>query len=478
MVRTRIAPSPTGFPHIGTVYQVLFDYAYAKQHGGTFICRIEDTDRVRFVEGSEQVIYDSLAWFGLLPDESPSVGGPFGPYRQSERLAIYKKYAEELLEKKHAYYCFCTKERLEQLRGEQTKRKIPPMYDKHCLSLPKEEIDKKLKEHTPYVIRMDVPQNRKVVFDDMIVGKVAFESNVLDDQVLIKSDGFPTYHLAVVVDDHLMEITHIFRGKEWISSTPKHVLLYEFFGWKMPIHGHLPLILNSDGKGKLSKRHGHASVSFYKEKGFLPEAILNYLSNIVWNHPEGKEIYSLEEFITLLDITKITSAGARFDLIKLEWLNGEYIRKTQMPKLKDQIVGYLKTYVIPAKAGIHIDPRSESGMTIVEKTVPLIQTRIKTFSEYWPMCEFFFKRPTSYEKEVNKEWIKKIIAEFEKLPEWNHDVLYAAGAKVAEELNVSKSKLFMDIRIAITGKKIGPPLFESMEVLGKEESLERLKNIL
>src|SRR3989344_5885015 len=319
MVRTRIAPSPTGFPHIGTVYQVLFDYAYAKQHGGTFICRIEDTDRVRFVEGSEQVIYDSLAWFGLLPDESPSAGGPFGPYRQSERLAIYKKYAEELLEKKHAYYCFCTKERLEQLRGEQTKRKIPPMYDKHCLSLSKEAIDKKLKEHTSYVIRMDVPQNRKVVFDDMIGGKVA-------------------------VDDHLMEITHIFRGKEWISSTPKHVLLYEFFGWKMPIHGHLPLILTSDGKGKLSKRHGHASVNFYREKGFLPEAILNYLSNIVWNHPEGKEIYTLEDFIKHLDITKVTSAGARFDLTKLEWMNGEYLRQLTVKSYELQVKEYLDTY--------------------------------------------------------------------------------------------------------------------------------------
>jgi len=465
MVRTRIAPSPTGFPHIGTVYQVLFDYAYAKQHGGTFICRIEDTDRVRFVEGSEQVIYDSLAWFGLLPDESPSAGGPFGPYRQSERLAIYKKYAEELLEKKHSYYCFCTKERLEQLRGEQTKRKIPPMYDKHCLSLPKEEIDKKLKEHTPYVIRMDVPQNRKVVFDDMIVGKVAFESNVLDDQVLIKSDGFPTYHLAVVVDDHLMEITHIFRGKEWISSTPKHVLLYEFFGWKMPIHGHLPLILNSDGKGKLSKRHGHASVSFYKEKGFLPEAILNYLSNIVWNHPEGKEIYSLEEFITLLDITKITSAGARFDLIKLEWLNGEYIRMKSTSELTDLIYRYFETSIknIPKES--------------VAKTIPLIQTRIKTLSEYWPMCEFFFNKPQEYERKINASWLEKSLKTLESMKQWNHEAMYQELSGLAQNLEVSKSKLFMDIRIAITGKKVGPPLFESMEILGKKESMDRLSVI-
>src|SRR3989344_2084422 len=213
MVRTRAAISPTGFPHIGTIYQVLFDYAFAKQKGGTFICRIEDTDRTRFVKGSEQVIYESLDWFGLTPDESPLKGGSFAPYRQSERLPIYKKYADELIEKKHAYYCFCTKERLEQLRSEQTKNKIPPMYDKHCLSLSKEEVEKKLQDKTPYVIRIDIPRDRKITFTDVIVGTIEFDSSVVDDQVLIKSDGFPTYHLAVVVDDHLMEITHVFRGR-------------------------------------------------------------------------------------------------------------------------------------------------------------------------------------------------------------------------------------------------------------------------
>jgi glutamyl-tRNA synthetase len=472
-VRTRIAPSPTGFPHIGTIYQVLFDYAFAKQHKGKFICRIEDTDRTRFVKGSEKVIYESFDWFGLAPDESPVAGGPFSPYRQSQRLDIYNKYALELVEKEHAYYCFCTKERLEQLRAEQTKNKIPPMYDKQCLSLSKEEINKKLRDKTPYVIRMNIPPDRKIKFTDMIMGEIEFDSSSVDDQILIKSDGFPTYHLAVVVDDHLMEISHVFRGREWVSSTPKHVLLYEFFGWEMPPHGHFPLLLNTDGKGKLSKRHGHASVNFYKEQGFLPEAILNFLSNIVWVHPEGKELYSLDEFIQLLDITKINSQGARFDLTKLEWMNGEYIRQMKPEELKAKITDYLTN----CHSGL--DPESiKSHSGIISQTLPLIQTRIKKLSDYWMLCEFFFKAPSTYEREINKEWINKVIESTGSMGKWNHDTMYAELSKLSDELGVSKSKLFMDIRIAITGKKIGPPLFESMEVLGKEESIERLKKVV
>ncbi|MBI4136868.1 glutamate--tRNA ligase [Candidatus Roizmanbacteria bacterium] len=473
IVRTRIAPSPTGFPHIGTIYQVLFDYAFAKKHGGKFVCRIEDTDRARLVEGSEQVIYESLEWFGLNPDESPVKGGPYAPYRQSERLDTYKKYAEDLIKKGHAYYCFCTKERLGQLRAEQTKKKIPPMYDKHCVALSKELVEKNLKEHMPYVIRLNVPRDRKITFTDVIVGKIEFDSSVVDDQVLIKSDGFPTYHLAVVVDDHLMEISHIFRGREWISSTPKHVLLYEFFGWEMPVHGHFPLLLNADGKGKLSKRHGHASVNFYKEQGFLPDAILNFLSNIVWAHPEGKELYDLDEFIKLVDITKINSQGARFDLTKLEWMNGEYLRKLSVQNLLVKIKEYLKEFESKRHPELVSGSASE---VLIEKTLPLVQTRIKKLSEYWPMCEFFFKRPTEYEKEINKEWMNKIVERLSLLSRWTHDAMYRELAELAQSFGSSKSKFFMDIRIAVTGKKVGPPLFESMEVLGKEESIERLKS--
>lgn len=473
MVRTRIAPSPTGFPHIGTIYQVLFDYAFARKHNGSFICRIEDTDRARFVEGSEEVIYDSLSWFNLMPDESPVKEGSYGPYRQSERLPVYNKYALELVAKKHAYYCFCSKDRLEKLRAEQQAKKIPPMYDKHCLGLSEDNVAKKLASGDAYVIRLNVPSGRKIAFDDMVVGRVEFDSSVVDDQVLLKSDGFPTYHLGVVVDDHLMKITHVFRGREWISSTPKHVLLYEFFGWDMPYHGHLPLLLNADGKGKLSKRHGHASVTYYRESGFLPEAILNYLSNVVWAHPEGKEIYSREEFIKTCDITKINSNGGRFDLTKLEWMNGEYIRKLHVKSLQLKIIEYMNTYVVPMSNR----PLRKEDDNIIEQTIPLIQTRIKKFSEYWPMCSFFFTRPESYETDVNREWISSVVKRFNEVEKWRHDELYASGTVVAEELGVSKSKLFMDIRVAVSGKKIGPPLFESMEILGKEECMQRLTNL-
>jgi glutamyl-tRNA synthetase len=467
MVRTRIAPSPTGFPHIGTIYQVLFDFAFARQNKGKFICRIEDTDRARFVKGAEKVIFDALDWFGLTPDESPLHGGSFGPYRQSERLGIYQEYAKELISKGHAYYCFCTKERLDQMRQEQNAKKIPPMYDKKCLKLPKEEVEKNISQKVPYVIRLNIPKNRKISFEDMIVGTIEFDSASIDDQVLIKSDGFPTYHMGVVVDDHLMKITHIFRGTEWISSTPKHVLLYEFFGWNMPIHGHMPLILNTDGKGKLSKRHGHASVTFYQEKGFLPEAILNYLSNIVWAHPEEKEIYDITEFIRVLDMKKINSQGARFDLTKLEWMNGEYIRKSNILHLKSKILEYLEKYV-PESRGV-IDGH------FIEKTIPLVQTRIKTLSEYYPMVEFFFKKPESFEKEINTEWMSQTLNVLKNLKSWTHEVMYTELSKLADKLAVSKSKLFMDIRIAITGEKIGLPLFESMELLGKDESVRRLQ---
>ncbi|HLL60379.1 MAG TPA: glutamate--tRNA ligase [Candidatus Nitrosocosmicus sp.] len=465
MVRTRIAPSPTGFPHIGTIYQVLFDYAFAKKNNGHFIVRLEDTDRNRFVEGSEQVIYDSLRWFSLIPNESPEIGGPYAPYRQSERLDIYKKYADELIEKGHAYYCFCTRERLEEMRKEQMEKKVTLMYDKHCRNLSAEEIEKSLAEKSPYVVRMKIPENRKITFNDLIIGDIEFDSSSVDDQVILKSDGFPTYHLGVVVDDHLMEITHIFRGREWISSTPKHVLLYEFFGWQIPLHGHLPLILNSDGKGKLSKRHGHASVDFYKNLGFLPEAVLNYLSNLVWYHPENKEIYTIEEFIELLDITKINSQGARFDLTKLEWMNGEYIRKMQNEELRIKIYEFYN---------------KELDEELIGKTIPLIKERIKKLSDYLPLTEFLFKDIGTYEVDLTskKDLMQKIYESLKQIHEWNVLNIGEAMVNVAKENNVKNSEFFMLLRVAITGKKISPPLNESMEIMGKEKCLDQIKKII
>ncbi len=467
MVRTRIAPSPTGFPHIGTIYQVLFDYAYAKKHGGKFVVRLEDTDRARFVEGAEEVVFSALDWFGLSEDESPRKGGKYGPYRQSERLEIYKKHAEELIEKGHAYYCFCTKERLDQLREEQQKNKELPMYDKHCRNLSPEEAKEKLANNAEHVIRMKIPENKKVIFHDLIIGDIEFDSNTLDDQVILKSDGFPTYHLGVVVDDHLMEITHIFRGKEWIPSTPKHVLLYEFFGWEMPVHAHLPLILNDQGPGKLGKRFGHASVDFYRESGFLPEAVLNYLSNIVWNHPDDKEIYTLQEFIDVLDIETVTSQGARFDLQKLMWMNGEYIRAMKTDELAQKIIDFVKQY--------NLGDYSEE---LIKRVTPLVQERIKTLKEFDEYARFFIEAPTHETefKDEEKELLQKINAALEGVEEyaWNLETLNDVLQKLAEKEEIGFGKFFMLIRLAITGKKVTPPINESLVILGKSETLRRL----
>lgn len=462
-VRTRIAPSPTGFPHIGTIYQVLIDYVYARKCQGKFILRLEDTDRNRFVDGAEEGIYDALNWFGLLPDESPLLGGPFGPYRQSERLPVYKKYVEELLAKGHAYYCFCTKERLEAMRIKQGELHEPPMYDKHCRNLELNHIQKQLDAGVPRVVRLKIPKNRTIVLEDVVSGTIEFDSNLIDDQVILKSDGFPTYHLGVVVDDHLMEISHVFRGKEWISSTPKHILLYEFFGWIMPIHGHLPLILNADGKGKLSKRHAHASVDFYRTLGYLPEAIINYLSHIVWNHPEGKEIYSLEEFITLFEIEKITSQAPRFDLQKLDWVNKEYIKAMSDATLYERLVQF--------------DP-SIGALTKSEvlSVLPLIKVRLKVLSEFWFLAGFFFRGPKEYERPIDKKLLTLSQKALES-SDWNHSEMEKAIRAAAEKEGVVAKDVFMELRIAITGKTVGPPLLESLEILGKEETLERLSSI-
>ncbi len=448
--RTRIAPSPTGFPHIGTIYQVLIDFAYARKYGGKFILRLEDTDRARFVPGAEEVIYKSLSWFGLVPDEDPKKGGPYGPYRQSERLPIYKKYVDELIAKNKAYYCFCTRERLDQMRKDQEANHKPPMYDKTCLALTPEEVDSHLKNGVPHVVRMNVPSGEKIIVPDLLAGDIVFESDVIDHQVIMKSDGFPTYHLGVVVDDHLMEITHVIRGKEWVSSTPKHVLLYQFFGWEMPVHVHLPLILNEDGKGKLSKRHGHASVDYYRNLGYLPEAVLNYLSNIVWNHPEGKEIYTLSEFIKLFDITDITSQAPRFDLKKLDWVNSQYIRNTS----DEQLIKLLGEF----------DPKiADIDTKKLLPIIPLIKERIRMLSEFWSLAGFFFERPA-------KKSVRPQIREALETCDWNHDSMEAAVRGVEGKAG----ELFMELRVAVTGKTVGPPLLESLEILGREETLARL----
>ena len=458
MVRTRAAISPTGYPHIGTIYQVLFDYAYAKKNKGKFIVRIEDTDQNRLVRDAEEKVFSALDWFNLSEDESVRKGGEFAPYRQSDRLPIYKKYAEELVQKGSAYYCFCTKERLEEVRLNMQKEGKPPMYDKHCRDLKKEVVDNNLKENKSWVIRLKVPQDQKIKINDEIRGEIEFDSNLVDDQVLLKSDGFPTYFLAVTVDDHLMQVSHMVRGEEWLPSSPKISLIYDYLGWEKPVFVHTPIIRNPD-RSKFSKRQGHTSVSWYQEQGILPEAILNYLALMGWSHPEEKELFSLDEFISLFEFKDISPVGPVFDLKKLEWRSGEYIRKCTMNNLQLKIKEFYN------------NKYSEEE---IEKTLPLVQERMKKLSEWEGFTDFFRSRPTSFEEKPDVNLLKSIIPVLEN-SSWEKEIMEANIRKLAGDLNVKAGELFMTIRDAVTGKKATPPILESMIVLGKEESMERLE---
>ena len=467
MVRTRIAPSPTGQDvHVGSVATALMNYAWAKKNNGQFIIRIEDTDRTRIVEGGEEQILKTLKRIGLIADESPEVGGPYTPYRQSERLDIYKKYAEELVVKGKAYYCICSPERLSKMREEQQSKKQIPKYDRLCLSN-QNEIIKQIKEkNLPHVIRLLIPEGQ-TKFQDVIRGEIVIENKNLDDQILLKSDGFPTYHLGVVVDDYLMKITHIIRGEEWLPSTPKHIILYNFFGWELPVFAHISLLRNPD-KSKLSKRKNPVWTSYYLDQGIFPEALLNYLALMGWSHPEGKDIFSLEEYIKVFDIKDIQTSAPVFDPVKLEWMNGMYIRKYQISNIKDQILKFYK------EKNIDLDEK------VVEKTIPLIQERIKKLSDYLPLCEFFFQPHTTYEVglEGKEDFFGKVYAELEKVIDWKVDLIGESLINLAKKLEIKNSQFFADMRMAITGKKISPPLNESMEILGKDECLKRIKKLI
>jgi len=481
MVRTRIAPSPTGEDiHIGTAYTALINYVFARQNKGRFIVRIEDTDQKRLVKGCQTRILESLKWLRIKVDEGPNVGGPYGPYKQSERLDLYKHYAEKLVEKGFAYYCFCSSERLKKLRQEQQKKKLPPKYDGRCRgnSKLKTQNSKPQLKTTNYVIRLKVPKTGEISFNDLIRGKITFQNKLIDDQVLLKSDGFPTYHLAVVVDDHAMKISHIIRGEEWISSIPKHIFLYKAFGWKLPVFAHTPLLRNPD-KSKLSKRRNPVWVSWYKEQGFLPEAILNYLALMGWSHPEEKEIFSADEFFKTFSLERISTSGPVFDLKKLEWMNGVYIRQIKNEKLKTKIYEfYNKKY-----------PED-----LIEKIIPLIKTRIKKLSEFEDLAGFFFKTPKIdskllYQKLLargqsssgrDKERVNKAINNYQSAinnfpqQDFKADKLEKTARDLADKLGIKIAVFFTLLRIAITGKTISPPLCQSMEILGKDEVINRL----
>ncbi|MDX9925164.1 MAG: glutamate--tRNA ligase, partial [Ignavibacteriaceae bacterium] len=335
-IRVRFAPSPTGYLHVGGLRTALYNYLFAKRNNGKFILRIEDTDQSRYVEGAVENLINALKWAGLEFDEGPDKDGGFGPYFQSQRLDIYNKYAAKLVEKKNAYFCFCTPERLTSLRDEQKNQNLQAKYDKHCLSLSEAQIKENLNTGMPYVIRLKVPIGEKVVFNDIIRNRVEFDTATIDDQVLIKSDGFPTYHLANVIDDHLMEISHVIRGEEWLSSTPKHVLLYNFFGWELPLFAHLPLLLNPD-KTKLSKRQGDVAVEDYRAKGYSPEALVNFVALLGWNAGDDKEFYYMDELIEKFSLDRVNNSGAVFDIQKLNWLNTEHFRKLPKENLLNQL---------------------------------------------------------------------------------------------------------------------------------------------
>lgn len=451
-VRTRIAPSPTGENlHIGNAYTALINYVVAKQHDGQFIIRIEDTDRTRFVEGSEERILESLAWLGLLHNE--------GPYHQSERVGIYKKYAQELVDQGHAYYCFCTPEHLARVRKVQEARHQPPKYDGRCRELKAQSSTLKAQKDK-FVIRLKVPKDGITKFTDLIRGEISFENKLMDDQVILKSDGFPTYHLGVVVDDHLMEISHVIRGEEWISSTPKHVLLYQFLGWELPVYAHMPLLRNPD-KSKLSKRKNPVWVSWYREQGFLPEALLNYLATMAWAHPEGKELFSLAELIKVFDLKSIQTTAPVFDIEKLRWMNGEYLRE----KTDAELLKLLNAY--------HANTITDEHRLLVKKILPLVKERMKTLGEFWSLAGFFFTRPEEFERPIDKGLLRVAKSALESC-NWIHDAMEKAIRDAADLAGVKARDVFMELRVAITGKTVGPPLLESLEILGKEETLARI----
>lgn len=472
-VRVRFAPSPTGYLHVGGARSALFNFLFAKRHNGTFILRIEDTDRSRFVESALQEIYESLKWLGLQWDEGPVVGGNFGPYIQSERLHLYKKYADQLLESGHAYRCFCTPERLTALREEQEKKKEPSGYDKHCRNLSNDEIQENLEKNLPFVIRFKIPSQRKVIFNDLIRGEITYDSSILDDLVLIKTDGFPTYHMANVVDDHLMEITHVLRGDEWIASTPRHVLIYEAFGWQMPHFAHLPVILSPDG-GKLSKRKGAASVMDYKQAGFLPEALFNFLALLGWAPGDDREKMSLQEMIDSFDLTKVSPKSAVLDEKKLEWMNGSYLAERSSDSLAQECIKIWKEKQWVSE--------NQSQSEYIIKVIDLLKSRSRKIPELAESASYFFVDPVTYEEKAAKKYfVKETVSLLSKIKEsisgvtdFSHNALEQSFRTLAESLQIGFGQLIHPTRLAVSGISFGPGLFEMLELLGAEKILKRI----
>jgi glutamyl-tRNA synthetase len=499
-VRVRFAPSPTGGLHLGGVRTVLYNYLFAKQHNGDFVLRIEDTDQSRYVAGAEQYIFDCLKWCGLEPDESTLHGGEYGPYRQSERKEIYCKYAEQLVKDGYAYHAFDTPEELEKMRSNlKTEVNPTPQYDhsvrmkmRNSLTLSANDVKQLLDSGTKYVIRIKMPQHENVSFTDMIRGQVSFDTSVIDDKVLLKADGMPTYHLAVVVDDYLMKITHAFRGEEWLPSAPVHILLWKYlFGpGDMPQWAHLPLILGPNGK--LSKRDG-AKYGFpvfamnwtdpkkgeltegFREKGFLPEAFINLLALLGWNDGTEQEIFTKEELIEKFSIERVHSGGAKFDYEKAKWFNHEWIKRFEVPDLKFEVKSLLE------ERGLIV-----TDDILLEKVIVLTKDRCTFLTDFYEQSKFFFKTPATLDTDaVKPKWneakqlfFAEVIRNFELNAEWNASVLENNFKEIAAANQIKAGEVLLPFRIMLVGGKFGPAVFDIAEVLGKEETISRIKNAL
>ncbi|MBT70985.1 MAG: glutamate--tRNA ligase [Gammaproteobacteria bacterium] len=469
-IRTRIAPSPTGDPHVGTAYIALFNWCFARQQGGKFILRVEDTDQHRSTTQSEHDILNSLNWLGLTWDEGPDCGGDFGPYRQSQRSEIYRQHIDQLLDKQKVFRCFCSSERLDQIRQQQQQEKLQPGYDGHCLGLSDEEIVEKLTAGEPHVIRMTKPESGDCVFDDLLRGEVRISWSQVDMQVLIKSDDLPTYHFANVVDDHLMQISHVIRGEEWINSTPKHLLLYAYFDWQPPVFCHMPLLRNPD-KSKLSKRKNPTSIGYYRAMGYLPQALANYLGMMGWSMPSGDEKFSIEEMTEAFDLTRVSLGGPIFDTEKLDWLNGKYIRED----LSD--AQFAERYGAWAFSSDK-----------VAKIVPLLKQRVERFSDVAGLGGFFLSGLLDIDmddfahKTLDAQLQAKILQfslwRLEQLQHWQRDNIEDTLQSLSNSLQLKIRDFLFPLFVAISGKAVSTSVIESIQILGMDICRARMRHAI
>ncbi len=478
-VRVRYAPSPTGYPHVGNIRTALFNWLFARHTGGSFILRIEDTDVARKVSGTVEAILDSLRWLGLNWDEGPEVGGDYGPYFQSQRLHLYRQAAERLVEEGYAYPCYCSPQRLDEMRREQMLHKQPPGYDRRCRSLSQGQRAQLEAEGIVPVFRFKTPLDGQTTFHDLIRGDLTFENSTLDDFVLLKSDGYPTYHLANIVDDHSMAISHVLRADEWLSSAPRHVLLYQALGWQPPQFAHLPMILGTD-RSKLSKRHGATAINEYRDQGYLPEAMINFLALLGWSLDDKTEFLSREEIVKHFSLERVSKTAAVFNRDKLDWMNGVYLRNLSLEDYSERAISFLER-------GLPSEVERPLDADYIRQIMPLIQERAKTLAEVSQLSEFFFVDKLGYDaglllgKLEGGQAVKTLqaaITRLEGLGNWDAASLETALRPMAEELSLKAGVFFGLLRVATTGRTAAPPLFQTMEVLGEERCLKCLKTAL